>query len=247
MTVYIVRHNEKYFNSLSGYESIFVGKNSKILASEYSGISDDYGCNIAFKNPNYCELTAQYWIWKNSKSNIKGIVHYRRFLKGADKNILSETEIETTFSNFEGVIVSKPVFVKKSVRDDYAAAHYVKDFDLARQFISESQPKYLEAFDRVASSKKYHSLNMLIAHSNLFDEYSAWIFSVLEYVESKSEYKDYDVYQSRIFGFLSERLLDVWIISNNIPVLEMPVLFLENNRVANFRRFLRQTLIRMVG
>lgn len=48
MTVYIVRHNEKYFNSLSGYESIFVGKNSKILASEYSGISDDYGCNIGF-------------------------------------------------------------------------------------------------------------------------------------------------------------------------------------------------------
>lgn len=44
---------------------------------------DDEGDNISEKNPNYCELTAQYWLWKNVDADYYGLCHYRRYMSFA--------------------------------------------------------------------------------------------------------------------------------------------------------------------
>jgi len=47
---------------------------------------DNTGENISKENPKYCELTAQYWVWKNAlDSDYVGFFHYRRYL--AFKNV----------------------------------------------------------------------------------------------------------------------------------------------------------------
>ncbi len=46
---------------------------------------DDQGDNISPKNRQYCELTVQYWAWKNEQSDYYGLCHYRRYLSFSDK------------------------------------------------------------------------------------------------------------------------------------------------------------------
>lgn len=36
-------------------------------------LSDDTGDQISAKNPMYCELTAQYWAWKNLEADYYGL------------------------------------------------------------------------------------------------------------------------------------------------------------------------------
>ena len=40
---------------------------------------DNTGDNISLKNRSYCELTTQYWAWKNAEADYYGFCHYRRF------------------------------------------------------------------------------------------------------------------------------------------------------------------------
>ena len=45
--------------------------------SAYAG--DNTGNNISDKRLSYCELTVQYWAWKNVEADYYGLCHYRRY------------------------------------------------------------------------------------------------------------------------------------------------------------------------
>lgn len=47
---------------------------------------DDTGDNMSERRMTFCELTVQYWAWKNVKADYYGLCHYRRYLSFADRN-----------------------------------------------------------------------------------------------------------------------------------------------------------------
>ena len=88
-SMYVVTHKQVDIPEIAGYKPIVVGKN-EVSYSDF--VRDNTGDNIAEKNPNYCELTALYWMWKNDqKSDLVGLSHYRRFFSTNISNARKDT------------------------------------------------------------------------------------------------------------------------------------------------------------
>ena len=97
-----------------------------------------------------------------------------------------------------------------------------------RTILSQQYPAYLTFFDRVMKRTKGHRFNMMVMRRDYFDHYCEWMFDVLARAEEQIDWHAYSTYDQRVFGFLAERLMDVWVETNRVPYTEMPVVFLES-------------------
>src|SRR5699024_5511068 len=69
-------------------------------------------------------------------------------------------------------------------------------------------PQYLPAFDRVMRRTWGHMFNMFVMKGEKCDAYCAWLFPILEQLEGRVDYRSLDPFQARLFGRVSELLLD---------------------------------------
>lgn len=179
-------------------------------------LQDNEGDNISSKNPNYCELTGLYWIWKNQKSSIVGLVHYRRYfferaLQADVSKVIGEGKIKEILREYD-IILPKPYYLSsKTVKEDYYDIHETKDLELCGEVIKERHPEYLESFNRIMNSRSFYTYNMFITSWDLFDEYMNWLFDILEIIEDRIDISEYSNYNKRVYGFLAERLFNIWV------------------------------------
>ncbi|WP_439749731.1 DUF4422 domain-containing protein [Faecalibaculum rodentium] len=194
---------------------------------------DDDGDNISSLNPYYCELTGLYWGWKNLVTDYIGLAHYRRHFKGKHKgetpfdSVLTTKEVEKLLENTDIILSKKRHYYIESVGDHYAHTHYKEDLDLTRDIIARKYPEYLPAFDRHLKSTSSHMFNMFIMKKELADKYCTFLFGVLKQLQKEVDYRRYDAFQARLFGRISELLLDVWISTNHLTYREVPVISME--------------------
>ena len=194
-----------------------------------SGISyqrDDEGENISNKNANYNELTAIYWAWKNLEDvDAIGLVHYRRmfFLKHSRKlkDVLALSDVIEMLKKYDVILPNARKYYIESNCSHYMHAHESTPLIKLREVIEHAYPDYLDNFDSVMRRRKAHMFNMFIMKREKFDRYCEWLFDILHQVELQVDISGYSDQEKRVFGYLSELLMDVWIDKNEVNYKEI--------------------------
>jgi hypothetical protein len=208
--------------------------------------SDAQGDNIAALNPAYCELTVQYWAWKNTRSDYVGLCHYRRLMNfvvdqswlaagnssvAPDQAMVDYLTSPAQLQRLQALLTQYDVVVPRQVRTVPSIEH---------QYLACVERAPWEAFLRVLrlvysrhrGVEDYFRLapqapmwNMFVMRRDLFEAYCEELFLVLDAVYEQIGVP-YDTYQNRYPGFLGERFLGFWLHLNRPRTCEVPMLHL---------------------
>ena len=196
-------------------------------------MGDNTGENISEKNASFCELTCLYWAWKNLDADFIGLCHYRRYFAGrfARKKwdrILTRNKTQEILARLPVILPKKRDYLIETGYSQYVHAHHEADLTETRQILADHYPEYVSAFDTTLKRTKGHRFNMFVMQRDLLDFYCTWLFDVLFELEKRLDTSSYSDYDKRVFGFVAERLLDVWIETNHVSYEELPVLYMES-------------------
>lgn len=245
--IVVATHKKYQMPADEMYVPIQVGKSINKVQLPYTG--DNLGDNISKKNPNYCELTAMYWAWKNLNADYVGLAHYRRhfcvnswFLgstKSKKNNVMTSDKANKLLEKYDVILPKKRHYWIETLMSHYQHTHQIKDLKATRDIIEAFYPDYLESFDKVMNRRSAHMFNMFIMRRDIFDAYSKWLFNVLLHLEKCIDIRNYSPYEARVFGYISELLMDVWLDVNHVHAVEMPVMFMEKqNWVKKITKFI---------
>lgn len=232
ITIYIATHKEFNPPFDRNYVPIQAGKAVAETATFFQG--DDTGDNISDLNRHFSEMTVLYWALKNDlSSDFIGLVHYRRYFAKAqysiDKYVTNWGETDPVLEDGPPIAASNDFGLLEGDTDlilpvrplvgnllqNYGSSHHVEDMYVVREVIKKFYPDYIDAFDYTIQNVTYmYNCNIMIAKREIISEYSDWLFNILFRMKDMKFYKHYDEYQQRIFGFISERLCNVWLLKN---------------------------------
>lgn len=243
INIYIAAHKIYNFPCVQYYIPIQVGKD--LSDNELGILADNTGDNISIKNPNFCELTAIYWMWKNDISDYIGLVHYRRYFveSSISNKIILNSKLEEFFNSGIDVILPiknilrngiKPITVK----EHYCKEHSKSDWEEVRKIIYKRHPNYIKSFNGVERKFSSSFFNMFIMRKGVFNDFCEWLFDILFELEKRIIISN-DAYQARVFGFVSERLLNVYFYNyDKEKIVFLPVKNIEDNslkyKIKNF-------------
>lgn len=204
-------------------------------------LHDDTGDNISAKNRSYCELTAQYWAWKNVEADYYGFFHYRRYLYPDVKAKLPyrvEREVSLPlldklgYAEFEPLIRQYDIIIPKGenmyvpVQRHYAKAsyHHQTDLELVEQIVQEHYPEMILALESYLAGTVCYFGNIYIMRREVFHDYCTWLFFILKEFDQRADVSQYSTQEQRVDGYLAERLLGIYVTfrRGGLKMLELP-------------------------
>ena len=231
--LYVICHKPYELPKLPDiYHPIHAGKNG---TNGFGLPGDDTGENISFLNPYINELTAIYWMWKNSTSEIIGTAHYHRFFVNelaesyiSDSHNFLDEETIHQFLQDHDIILRRSVpygntedcFRKFMGYDFYETAK-----NIFLDVIKDVAPGYEGAFIFALSRHNCgHAFNMFITRRHVFDAYCSWLFPIVLEAANRIDFTQLpNPPHSRIIGFMGEALLMPWLMKQRLRIKELPV------------------------
>lgn len=199
------------------YVPLHVGRAGK---ADLGYLGDDAGDTISGWNHYYGELTGVYWVWKNEKeADVIGICHYRRYFLNGQRELMNQQEYEKVLKDYD-IIVSNEAEADTNYLDYFGEAHNAKDLLTVGEVIAEKYPEYSPYFQSAMEGNTYYYGNLMVTSRKLFEDYAKWLFDILFEVEKRIDVDSYDLYNQRVFGFLSEQMVKIWIQKNGLKVYE---------------------------
>ena len=231
LKVVVATHKSYWVPEDPAYYPVHVGSFDKNSIRGFQ--RDDVGDNISVKNPNYCELTGLYWAWKNLEAGYLGLAHYRRHFAskcfGEKKSRVATGKQLLEAAAISGIVLPKARrYYIETNYSQYVHAHHSEDLEITRDIIAEQDASLLRKYDEVMDRTYGHRFNMFIMRRDLADAWCEWLFGLLSELESRLDIGDYSSNDARVFGFVAERLIDIWIEGNGLAYAEMQVVNLEN-------------------
>lgn len=203
-------------------------------------LGDDTGDNISDKRLSFCELTVQYWAWKNIKADYYGFCHYRRYLSFSDNQLddpyvhekyITE-EIVPKYGLLEStmrkqieahdVILATPRTINKLAGCSRIESNYeyfkarpllyrgTDAIDLLASIIKEIYPDYIPDMEHYWAAPVGLACNCYIMKREIFYDYSQWLFDILFQLEERLDTSGYSLQRLRAPAFMSEPLSGIY-------------------------------------
>lgn len=242
--IYVCCHNKCILPENELLVPIQAGR--KIAENKLDMQGDDCGDNISDRNANYCELSVLYWVWRNTRHDCFGLCHYRRFFNLFDeadkldslrdftaKSGHTVEHLNNLMQNYDLILpYAKTKTNGSSLYQLYASAHYISDMDLALTIISKVYPEMIVSAEKALfrQPRAYYK-NMMIGRRNFYNAYCNWLFDILHRIDCLicNQLKKRNLYQQRVYGFLAERLFNVFLEhycrGHSLRIKEVPLLF----------------------
>ena len=243
--IYILTHkkfNESFDNSI--YFPLLNGSYSH--NDDFGYIRDDTGNNISKLNDYFAELTGEYWVWKNSDADIVGFCHYRRwFVKNLKYEKITEKDILNDLNEYDIILPQKTrlsgsirQITEESLKNNPDYGVKLEDYEKLTQVIKNYFPEYYESYKKHINGNYSYNNNMFICYKNLADSYFEWAFDVIDKLKGEIDFSKYSENNKRVFGFVSEHLLSVFVLKHRLRIKEYYVYL--NERKFPFIHFLNR-------
>ena len=134
---------------------------------------------------------------------------------------MSEKDLVKRLNSYDIIVPKKQKF-DKTLYEMYAQDHYIADLDFCLEYIKCKYPECVYAVKDFKNTKEGYTCNLMFADKNIFDSYCTWLFDILFALQKSKNFSVYeDPYQRRLYGFLAERLLNIYINAYNLRANEL--------------------------